>query len=439
MTSFSTPASARLRALAASLLLATTAAAVATDAAAAGKKTWCADQCDQIVIDWNRQTHQVLKADNGYADPMAASRILAMVHLAMHDAVNAVEPRYAPYAYTPATKAGKTRADSAVAAAVAAHDMLVALFPKHKDLAGATLGATLLDAGIGEAVESAKQIGAAAAAAVLAKRADDGSRASETYTPAAQAGGYRYTPGFKFLAAPHWRSVTTFSMRSPSQFRVAPPPALASVTYARDFDEVKATGSKADNAGRTPEQTQYANYWYEFSDIGWNRIARSVAREKHQNLWERARTFALLNVVMADAYIAGWDSKMHYNFWRPVTAIRMAADDGNAHTAPDEGWAPLLTTPPVQDHPSTHSALGAGAAAVLTHAFGDTTRFTVPSPSALPEVPSRSYRSFSAAAAENADSRVRAGLHFRFATHEGLRLGERIGAQAVKTLLTPVH
>jgi hypothetical protein len=147
----------------------------------------------------------------------------------------------------------------------------------------------------------------------------------------------------------------------------------------------------------------------------------------------------MLNAVMADAYIAGWDSKLHYDFWRPVTAIRRAADDGNPATHADAQWTPMLTTPPIQDHPSTHSALGAAAAVALAQAFGsDRVAFTMASPSALPEAPARSFGSFSEAARENADSRVRAGLHFRFATAAGLQLGQRIGEQAVRSFLAPV-
>lgn len=415
------------------------AALAASSQAADSGHTWCAARCDQIVIDWNQQTHQVIKAADGYANPMAASRVLAMVHLAMHDAVNAAQPRYRAYAYQPKTPAGKTQADAAVAAAVAAHEVLAALFPKQKEMLRATLDATLHDAGIGAAIGEGKKLGAAAAAAMLARRANDGSQADEAYKPGTRPGEYQFVPGFDFLAAPHWRAVTPFTMRAPDQFRVAAPPALESTAYVVDLNEVKATGSKAANAKRSAEQTQYAAYWYEFSDSGWNRIARNVARNKPQDLWQRARTFALLNTVMADAYIAGWDSKMHYNLWRPVTAIQQAASDGNPATHADVNWEPMLPTPPVQDHPSTHSALGAAAAVVLAHAFGsDRVAFTMASPSALPDAPTRTFASFSAAARENADSRVRAGLHFRFATAAGLQLGEQIGQQAARELLGPV-
>lgn len=411
----------------------------AASPAASSAAAWCADRCDQVVIDWNLQTHQVIKAAEGYANPMAASRVLAMVHLAMHDAVNAAEPRYHAHTYRPAVGAAPHGSvDAAVAAAVAAHDVLDALYPKHKDLLRPVLDATLLDAGPGAAVEQGRQVGAAAAAAMLAARSDDGSRADEAYTPGTRPGDWQFTPGFDFIAAPHWRAVKPFTLRAPEQFRVAAPPALTSAAYAAAFDEVKSTGSRAADARRSAEQTQYAAYWYEFSDIGWNRIARVVARDRPQDLWQRARTFALLNAVMADAYIAGWDSKMHYDFWRPVTAIRQADRDGNAATLADAAWAPLLPTPPIQDHPSTHSALGAAAAVVLAGTFGsDRVRFTMASPTAAPATPARTFTSFSAAAAENADSRVRAGLHFRFATTAGLRLGEQIGQQALARQLAP--
>jgi hypothetical protein len=392
---------------------------------------WCAPRCDQVVVNWNLHAYQAIKAATGYADPMAASRVLAMVHLAMHDAANAAQPRFAGHALQAAAgerKAGV--ADAAVAAAVAAHDVLLAQFPKQKDLLAGLLDASLLDAGTGLAVAEGRKLGAAAAAAMLAKRAHDGSTADEAYTPGTTPGAWRFTPGFDFLAAPHWRAVTPFSMTSPQQFRVAAPPALTSDAYAKAFDEVKRAGSKAADAQRTADETQYAAYWYEFSDIGWNRIARTVARTQPQDLWQRARTFALLNAAMADAYVAGWDSKMHHNFWRPVTAIRLAEGDGNPRTEADAKWSPMLPTPPVQDHPSTHSALGAAAAAVLAHAYGDRVTFTMASPTALPEGGARRFASFSAAAKENADSRVRAGLHFRFATVAGLKLGDQIGRQA---------
>ena len=257
---------------------------------------WCAPRCDQLVIDWNQTAHQVFAAENGHADPLGASRTLAMMHLALHDAVNATQPRYASYAL----QEHASDADAAVAAVTAAHDVLLALHPKQAGLLKAQLQSALQEAGKGSAVESGKALGARAAKAILARRAADGSTASESYTPGIRAGEYRYTPGFEFIALPHWRKLQPFALRDPAQFRVAAPPALDSAAYTRAFEEVQRLGG-AEGAQRTADQTQYAAFWYEFSEIGWNRVARVVSRQKPMSLAERARLFALVNVALADS------------------------------------------------------------------------------------------------------------------------------------------
>jgi hypothetical protein len=411
-----------------------------TDSAhVATSATWCAERCDAVITEWSLAAYQIIKAADGYQDPMAASRSLAMMHVAMHDAVNAVTPRYRRYALA-APPVGASRADATVAAATAAHDVLAALYPQPQAAAllKAELEKTTLEAGVGPAIEAGTALGRAAAAAVLAKRANDGSAGKEAYVEGTLPGQYRFTPPFNFAAAPHWRQVTPFALASAAQFRTAPPPALTSEAYRRDFDEVKRVGGKAGGSARSTDETHYAAFWYEFSDIGWNRVARAVSGRVKQDLWQRARTFALLNMAMADAYIAGWDSKYHYNTWRPVTAIHLAAEDGHPRTAPEKSFETLLPTPPVPDLPSTHSALGMAAAVVLADAFGgDRVTFTFASSSAMPTNPVRSFRSFSEAALENADSRVKAGLHFRFATDAGLLLGRQIGQHVIRNTLPP--
>lgn len=360
-----------------------------------------------------------------------------MVHLAMHDAVNMIQPRYATFG---AANTGHPEADAAVAAIVAAHDVLASLYPAQQQRLASELASALLDAGTGEAVEKGRVVGKQAAVAVLAARAADGHAGSEEYKEAEAPGRYRFVPQTNFILMPHWRKVKPFALGSPDQFRSPAPPALNSALYARDFDEVRSAGGKQGATGRTADQSHYAGFWYELSDQGWNRVARTVAKSRPQNLWQSARTFALLNVAMADAYIAGWDSKLHHDFWRPVTAIRVAGTDGNPQTREDPSWESFLPTPPIQDYPSTHSALGAAAAAVLAHSFGsDRIPFSFASPTAGKAQSTRSFKSFSHAANENADSRVRAGLHFRFATVEGLRLGKRVGDHAIRNLLAPVH
>ncbi|MFZ5891784.1 MAG: vanadium-dependent haloperoxidase [Myxococcota bacterium] len=397
---------------------------------------WCAEACDAVITDWSLNAYHVVKAADGYQDPMAASRALAMMHVAMHDAVNAVRGRYQPYAFVP--RAPASDADPAVAAVVAAHDVLASLYPQPAALAllKTQLESSLFDAGIGPAVERGKELGKAAAAAVLSKRSNDGSTRKETYVVRNEPGQYQYTPPFDFAAAPHWRKVTPFALTSPAQFRSDPPPTLTSDEYRRDYDEVKRVGAKNAGSARTPDETHYAAFWYEFSDIGWNRVARVVSTRVDQDLWERARTFALLNMALADSYIAGWDSKYLYNSWRPLTAIQRAAEDGNTFTSPDPKFETLLITPPVPDMPSTHSVLGMAAATVLAHSFGtDHFPFSFASPSANPENPVRSFKSFSEAARENADSRVKAGLHFRYATRAGLEMGKRIGEHVTRNAL----
>ena len=419
--------------LAAVVLVAASLAQAADVTPHRARSAWCADRCDELVIDWNATAYQVIKASDGYSDPLHASRALAMMHLAMHDAINAARPRYATYTSSERDAAS----DPAIAGVSAAHDVLAALYPKQQEtLLKAALDKSMVDAGLGADVVRGTALGKRVAADVLRRRAADGSGATEAYKPGDRPGQYRFTPGFDLVVHPQWRTVQPFALSNPGQFRVAPPPSLRSNAYTVAFNEVKSVGTKAADAKRIPDDTYLAAFWYEFSDIGWNRIARVVSRDHQQDLWQRARTFALLNAAMADAYIAGWDSKMHYDFWRPVTAIRAADTDGNPDTTADAGFTPLMVSPPVQDHPSTHSALGAAAATVLAHAFGrDHLKFTMASPSALPASPTRTFRSFSEAARENADSRVKAGIHFRFATDEGLKLGNNVGRHVAQTLL----
>jgi hypothetical protein len=377
-----------------------------------------------VVLAWNTAVVDALVAHDQYANPMAAARIFALVHLAQHDAVNATAPAFESYAFHGRDAA----ADPEAAAAASAHAVLAAVFPAQQATLDARLATSLATVPDGEAETRGVALGRQAAAALLARRAHDGSDTPVVgdYTPGTGAGRYQFTPPFDFAAQPGWRSVQPFALARPDQFRPKPPPALASKAYASAYAEVKGVGEKGSRT-RTPEQTAYARFWYEFSDAGWNRIARVVAAERGLGLQATARLFALLNVAMSDGYVAGWDAKFHYDFWRPITAIRAAAGDGNDATAPDAAWEPLLVTPPVQDYPSTHSVLGAAAAEVLGSVFGDRTAFTFTSPTAEPANAARSFARFSQAADENADSRVMAGIHFRFATEAGLELGRRVG------------
>jgi membrane-associated phospholipid phosphatase len=395
-------------------------------------------QRGDVVLDWNEHTIAALTTHNGYADPLQATRTLSMVHLAMHDAVNATSQR----AFESSAFHGRdVLAHPAAAAAAAAHGVLLGLFPAQAESLAAQLDASL--AAIPDSLFERRgvRLGERAASAQLASRADDGSDVVDPYTPGTEPGDYQFTlPGV--IGAPGWERVTPFGLERPEQFRPGPQPALDSERYARDFEEVKQKGNLGPNT-RTQEESKIAQFWYEFSDIGWNRAARNVVDEQQLGLLHAARFMALVNIALADSYIAGWDAKFHYDFWRPLTAIPAALTDGNDATMPDAGWSSFLFTPPVQDYPSTHSALGAAAAEVMTRYFGKRGKrlgFSMTSSSASePNLEVRTFDTFAQAAAENAESRVLAGLHFRFSCEAGLTLGQRVGAYVFEHNLRPLH
>lgn len=389
----------------------------------------------KLVIDWNAAAFDVaFQADEKYEDPFTHLRAITMMHLAMHDAVNGTVSKYERFALDQSENGD---ADATVAAAAAAHGVLSSLYPGQRALIDATLSETTKAATNGAARDGGIELGKAAAKAVLGSRVSDRSDATETYTPSDEPGRHRFVPPFELVYRPAWRNVVPFALAEGKQYRSPPPPRLDSAEYAEAYEEVKTYG-RATGSSRTDEQTFYADWWYELSEIGWNRIARVTwSKQAQQDLWFTARLFALLNVGLMDAYIAGWDSKLHYDFWRPYTAIRAGADDGNPATLAEADWESHCVTPPVQDYPSTHSALGAAAATILYSSYGRDVPFTMKSTSSKPAGKQRSLTSFEQAAVENADSRVACGIHFRFATDTGLELGKRVGEHVIDSLLEP--
>lgn len=389
----------------------------------------------RVVREWNENTIAAITVENEYGNPLQATRVLAMVHVAIHDAVNGAIPRYERYEFT-----GNDRhANPAAAAATAAHCVLSHLFPAQQAVLDARLSDSLNRLPNGSRERHGKQLGQAAADAIWLLRLDDGSDQFGDYTPGTAPGRWQFTPPYDrppFIFAPDWQFVTPWGLDRADQFRVLEaPPALTSQRYAHDFNEVKANGSLT-SVTRTTDQTAYAKFWYEFSDIGWNRITRKVAASHDLDLSQSARLFALVNIAMADSYIAGWDSKQYYDFWRPITAIRAGETDGNPDTAADPNWEPLMITPPIQDYPSTHSVLGDAAAEILGSILGHRTAFaTTSGSSAQPNIGVRAFRSFTQAANENADSRVMAGIHFRFAAEAGQQMGREIGRHVYRNLL----
>jgi hypothetical protein len=393
-------------------------------------------------------------------NPLHESHMYAMTHIAIHDALNAIDRRYQPYAFF---GRASRRASTDAAVATAAHDVLVPVLAQIPDpfpracidaaIAGVEVDyeAALAAIPSGPAKRKGVNVGARAAAAILALRADDGSDTpllDFAYPQGTEPGEYRFTPGTPFAFAPGWADVTPFVLRRSSQFRADAPYAVTDAAYTADFDEVKHLGGDGITtpSDRTAEQTEIALFWVESSPLQWNRIARTVAAEEGLDLWEQARLFGLLNMALADGYVGSFETKYLSNYWRPVTAIQLAATDGNPDTAADPTWTPLVGTPPIPDHDSAHSVEGGAAAQVFERFFGtdligfDTCSLTLPAGSTCNDASSvtRSFTSFSQAAAENALSRILVGFHFRHAVESGIAHGRRIGNRAVNRFLLPV-
>ena len=372
--------------------------------------------------------------------PFRESHYYAMVNLAMHDALNNIIPKYKTYALNARDK--DANPDAAVAQA--AHDVISSFFGKLNPPANNTpqpvqdsihnlLEQSLNLIADGKPKTKGIVLGAAAAQAIIQNRTNDGSlSAAGTITQGTLPGEYRSTPPFTatgFYDSPGWGNVKTFGLLNSTQFPVPPPYDLNSAEYTADYDEIKRMGCATCTGvnGRTEDQEKIARFWVESSAFGWNKIAKAIIAEKNLNAWKTARLLALLQMSIADAYIACLKAKMIHFFWRPLTAIQLGDSDGNPHTAGDPTWQVLVAPiPPIADHPSAHAAAG-GAAAELIKLFFDKDDFSFSfESSSLPANP-RSYTSLSDAARENSLSRIYVGYHFRKACMDGEALGNSVG------------
>jgi hypothetical protein len=374
-----------------------------------------------VIVSWNGLAHDIAFAEDQFLT-FKGQRALAMMHLAMHDALNAIIPIYETYAYT----AGRRLAHPIAAIAQAAHDVLLALYPAQQMVLAEELARWLAEVRPGGLRDRGIVLGQSTAAAVLARREGDRWNFLGTYEFREGPGRYQTTPPWNgFVAQPGFRLAKPFALEYPHQFRPSPPPPLSTKAYARAFREVKEYGG-ADSTSRTTEQTAYAIWWMEFAEGSVNRLARQLSNDRQMHLWPAARMFAQLGVALYDAYVATWDAKYAYNHWRPLTAIRAAGTDENPHTEPDAGWESLRPAPPFPEYSSAHAAACAASFAVLAQTFGSHQSFTMETTTAPPGMPTRTFDSFAAAAAECSDSRVRLGWHFRYATDAGLALGRRV-------------
>jgi hypothetical protein len=389
-----------------------------------------------VVTDWNLQALNAVKGSN--TPPPMAARNLAMVHAAVFDAVNAVDPKYQSYRATVAPQPG---ASAEAAAVEAAFRVLGSLYPQQLTAFAAKYGQSLDAIPDSPAKQQGRDLGQVVAQQIIDWRSGDGSTATVVYSPGTQPGQWRPTPAANVPALyPHWPNLVPFAMTGGNQFRPAGPPALDSARYAQDYDQVKALGAKT-SAVRTAEQTEIARFWADGAGTvtppgHWNMIAADVAQQRGNTLAENARLFALVNVAMADAGIVSWDAKYQYNFWRPISAILEGDTDGNDATASDAAWEPLLVTPPFPENTSGHSTFSGAASTILTSLYGDDFAFTTDS-DGLPGV-TRSFLSFSGAADEAGISRIYGGIHFQFSNEQGLATGRQLGDYVFANYLTAV-
>jgi hypothetical protein len=447
------------RVLVASVALATVATGLSlTDGQARGRPP-ASGTSTNVVVDWNDNAGRAAVAAcflGGYGPQEA--RMYAMMHIAVHDALNAITPRSEPYAARLPASRG---ASIAAATAAASRGVLVptlqsfAFFlPEQCILDGVAsveddYAAALAGIPDGSSKSDGVALGRAAAEAVRALRASDGYDTPLTdpaYVEGTAPGEYRYTPGTPFAFGPHLgEDLTPFALESASQFLPGPPYSVTSDEYAADLNEVKRLGGDVTTtpSARTADQTEIALFYLESSPLLWNRIARQVSQLRHLDTWESARLFGLLNMALTDGYIGTFKAKYLYRFWRPITGIRLADIDGNAATTPDPTWTPLRDTPPIPDYDSGHAVEGGAAAQVLRRFFHtdkmtfSTCSYTLPvGQTCADRTPTiRAFTRFSQPEEENALSRIYVGYHFRAAVVTGTRHGQEIADYTVDTVM----
>jgi len=398
------------------------------------------------VIAWINTMITVIRADAGNVG--LASRTLAMVSAAVYDAVNDIERTHAVFKVD--VHAPRWASPDA-AAAEAAYSVLVALYPNMSPLLDTTMAQSLAAVPAGAARDVGVSVGRAVGDGILAWRANDGSANSVPYVPGTAPGQWRPTPPDNTVAwGPDWGQVTPFAIASAAAYQPPPPPALDNPQYATALNQVESLGAQ-NSTTRTPDETQAAIFWsYDLPSTGtppvhYDQIVEDIALQQHNTLAQNARLFGLVNVAQGDAGIVAWDAKYTYNFWRPVTAIRLANSDGNPATTADPTWLPLGSpnvpgqpsfTPPFPGYQSGHATFGGAVFTILADFYGtDNIHFTIGSDQ-LPGV-MRSFDSFSTASLENAWSRVYLGVHFWFDETAGLAVGDALGNNIFDQIMGP--
>jgi hypothetical protein len=403
---------------------------------------WTGAVSADAVTDWNDITMAAVSASR----PGPAGMLdVALVQVAVHDAVQAIDRRYEPYHVE--IKGAKGSRSAAVAAA--ARDVLAGLYPDPAKVAAldAVYFNYLAEKGLSS--DPGLQAGQKAAVGILPLRRQPPNPLPPPFTGGEGPGAWRPTesfngtppapPSMSPMLTPWLADVDPFTLTGPMRFRAEPPPALTSERYAKDYAEVKALGAQSGGM-RTPEQMDTAYFYSENFFTQWNRTLRAIAEKNVYRIGDTARLFALANLATADALISSWDSKRHYVFWRPITAIREGENDGNPNTAGDAAWQPLINTPNYPDYTSGANNLAGAMTRTLQLFFGtDKMYFEVTSLAPLAVKKTRSYRRFSDAAQDVVDARVYAGIHFRFADTAARTQGSRVAEWAFKHYLLPLE
>ena len=404
---------------------ATTAAWAGTDAAtdrAPGASSGGSRASGAVVVDWNEELLRIVRTSGAQPATVHPTRSFAMLHAAIYDAVVSITHDAPPYLFT-VRAADDARPDAA--AATAGHDVLAGLYPAMKPELDQLLQTELSALPHGAGTQHGAQVGALTAELMLEVRRHDGSNVTPpSLPPATQPGQFRPTPSnFTPAVFTQWDRVTPFVLNNDEQFRPTPPPALSSPAYAAAINEVKSIGQDSSTT-RTADETTQAMFWAAPIWNFWNQIADDAVLAHHTDLRGAARLFADMDLSFADGAISFYDAKYHFDLWRPITAIREAATDGNPATIADPNWTPLAATPADPSYPGAHSVISAAGATVLSAFFGNRDDITVTS-EVLPGVV-RHFDSYQAVAREAGLSRIFAGVHTRLDHDAGLHLGHRV-------------
>jgi hypothetical protein len=381
-----------------------------------------------VVADWNETA--IAAGVKSRQPPFVHTRSVAIVHLALFEAINSIERRYTPYRMQIPAQPDASRE---AAAAAAAHFALARLYPEQTKELETAYQSSLAAVPDGAAKADGMRVGQQAAEAILASRAKDGHDAPNSWRPITKAGVYVPTAP---AAGAMWGRVEPFGLKSAAQFRPPSPIRLRSTQWAKEYNEIKSMGSKS-SASRTTEQTDIVRVWELTGPPFVNQVARQVAATKAFDLLDNARLFALFSMAVADSYISVFDAKYTYNFWRPVTAIRNGDIDDNDATERDATWESAVTTPMHPEYPCAHCINTAAGAAVLEAFFGDAVpTFSVANPAAAGV--SRKFAKLSSLVAESIDARVYCGVHYRFSGEVGAAMGRKIGEYIVRHQLKPI-